>query len=85
MEGPEWRRIEEVFYEAVDLTLGDRAAFLDRVCANDSELRRQVESLLASDNSKDGLFHAAIANALIGSPPSRALRANKSDLTLSPA
>src|SRR3984885_226604 len=64
MEGPEWRRIEEVFYEAVDLALGDRATFLDRVWASDSELRRQVESLLASDNSKDGLLHAAIANAL---------------------
>src|SRR5580704_17665309 len=62
MEGPEWRRIEEVFYEAIDLALGDRAAFLDRVCASDRELRRQVESLLASDNSKDGLLHAAIAN-----------------------
>jgi tetratricopeptide (TPR) repeat protein/predicted Ser/Thr protein kinase len=64
MEGPEWRRIEEVFYEAVDLALDDRAAFLDRVCASDSELRRQVASLLASDNSKDGLLHAAIANSL---------------------
>src|SRR5580658_8007103 len=64
MEGPEWSRIEEVFYEAIDLALGDRAAFLDRVCASDSELRRQVESLLASDNSQDGLLHAAIANSL---------------------
>jgi tetratricopeptide (TPR) repeat protein len=64
MEAPEWRRIEEVFHEAVDLALGDRAAFLDRVCVSDSEMRRQVESLLASDNSKDGLLHAAIANAL---------------------
>jgi eukaryotic-like serine/threonine-protein kinase len=64
MEDPEWRRIEEVFYEAVDLALGDRIAFLDRVCASDSELRLQVESLLASDNSKDGLLHAAIAKAL---------------------
>ena len=64
MDGPEWRRIEEVFYEALDLALGDRPAFLDRVCASEGELRRQVESLLASDNSKDGLLHAAIANAL---------------------
>jgi len=64
MEGPQWRRIEEVFYEAVDLALDDRAAFLDRVCASDTELRRQVESLLASDNSKDGVLHAAIAHAL---------------------
>jgi hypothetical protein len=62
--GPEWRRIEEVFHEAVDLAPRDRAAFLDHTCAGDSELRRQVESLLASDDSKDGMLHAAIANAV---------------------
>src|ERR1700723_274619 len=64
MEDPQWSRIEEVFYEAVDLALGDRAAILDRVCASDTELRRQVESPLGSDNSKDGVLHAAIAHAL---------------------
>ena len=64
MEGPEWRQIEEVFQEAVDLVPGDRAAFLDSICAGDDELRRQVESLLASDNSNDGLLHAVIANAV---------------------
>src|SRR3984957_9634843 len=64
MEGPEWRRIDEVFHEAADLAPRDRVAFLDRVCAGDNEVRRQVESLLASDNSKDGLFHAVIANAV---------------------
>jgi len=39
-------RIREIFADAAELTSSERAAFLDRACGNDAELRREVESLL---------------------------------------
>ena len=44
-----WRRVEEVFYAALDRTPGTRQAFLDGACSEDTELRRQVELLLAKE------------------------------------
>jgi serine/threonine protein kinase len=41
------REIERLFHAARERTPGDRDAFLARACADDSTLRREVESLLA--------------------------------------
>ena len=54
-----WRRIEEVFQAAVKLPPDRRAAFLDRECAGDPGLRREVESLLAADGD-NGTLKAAV-------------------------
>lgn len=43
-----WRRLEGLFYEAVELDPDARKAFLDERCAEDAELRKEVESLLKS-------------------------------------
>jgi serine/threonine protein kinase len=40
------QRVEELFHAAVQLAPHLRSAYLDEVCANDPELRREVESLL---------------------------------------
>jgi Tol biopolymer transport system component len=48
---PRWERIEQVFSTAAKLSERERAAFLDRECLGDSELRREVESLLAEGDS----------------------------------
>ena len=42
-----------MFLEARDRPEADRAAFLDRACAEDAELRTEVDSLLAADRSGD--------------------------------
>src|SRR5687767_13156258 len=44
-----WARIKALFLQAFDFPESDRSAFLDQNCADDVELRREVESLLASD------------------------------------
>ncbi len=44
-----WHQIREVFDRAVPLDSKERATYLDAVCASDSELRHEVESLLFSD------------------------------------
>jgi len=43
-----WRQIESLFYEALELQPELRPAFLDKKCAGDAELRKEIETLLAS-------------------------------------
>lgn len=45
-----WKRIEEIFEQALDLPAADRARFLAERCGADDALRHRVESLLASDS-----------------------------------
>jgi hypothetical protein len=55
-----WQRIEQVFQEAYEHPVPDRAAFLARACGGDLALRRAVEQLLAGA--------AASANAFPNEP-----------------
>jgi len=43
-----WQQINQIYQTVVELQASQRSAFLDRSCAADEELRREVESLLAS-------------------------------------
>ncbi len=50
-ESPErWRRISSLFDEAVKLPAAERAAFLERACGEDAELRARVLELLESSS-----------------------------------
>jgi len=49
MPDERWQRLEELFFEAVGLSEPARTQFLDRACGQDEELRRETESLLATD------------------------------------
>ncbi|MAW61913.1 MAG: hypothetical protein CMJ94_13935 [Planctomycetes bacterium] len=53
MAEPDFARIQRIFEEAVELPAAERAAFLDRACADDPELRARVEELLAADAELD--------------------------------
>src|SRR5688500_13119196 len=44
--GSHWQRVAALYGAAVELPSGERAAFLDAVCAGDSTLRRELEELL---------------------------------------
>lgn len=48
----------EIFQAAVELHEKDRAALLDRECADDAELRSEVEALLASDERVEGFIES---------------------------
>ena len=55
-----WAQIRQIFDGALERPQQDRAAYLRVVCARDDELRREVESLLAShDESGDFLNQPA--------------------------
>jgi eukaryotic-like serine/threonine-protein kinase len=45
-----YKQIGQICYAALQLEPGQRGAFLDQACADDAELRHEVESLLAHEN-----------------------------------
>jgi serine/threonine protein kinase len=58
MTPEQWEQISEIYHSALEIDSGERrAAFLERACAGDEFLRREVESLLAA-NSELGDFIA---------------------------
>lgn len=56
MSDDRWRRVEELYHAALGVSPEERAAFLERKADGDSELRREVESLLAQHKSKDSVL-----------------------------
>lgn len=45
-----WERIQGLFLQAMEMSPGERARFLDSACAGAADLRREVESLIAYDS-----------------------------------
>ncbi|HTH37457.1 MAG TPA: protein kinase [Pyrinomonadaceae bacterium] len=60
MSPERWQQIEELFQAAVELPITDRKEFLDAKCGSDTELRLQVERLLASDDSAEEFIESPI-------------------------
>ena len=58
-----WRQVERVLEAALECGPEERAALLERECAGDPELRREVESLLASRPAEDFLRSSAFEDA----------------------
>ncbi|HEV8139141.1 MAG TPA: protein kinase, partial [Pyrinomonadaceae bacterium] len=50
-----WQKVKEIFHAALDKPAAARMGFVAQTCDGDDELRREVESLLASAE-KDGSF-----------------------------
>jgi eukaryotic-like serine/threonine-protein kinase len=56
MEKPQqWQRVKQIVGSALERQPVDRGAFLDEVCSQDTELRAEVESLLAAYRDSDDL------------------------------
>jgi serine/threonine-protein kinase len=55
-----WQRIDELFYEALDLDPSARKTFLDQSCGADLELRNEVQSLLDASSKSLGFAQQAI-------------------------
>ncbi|MDT5156878.1 MAG: eukaryotic-like serine/threonine-protein kinase [Acidobacteriota bacterium] len=51
-----YSKIGELFHAALELNAHERAAFLERECAGDAELRREVESLIRSHVEGGGVI-----------------------------
>lgn len=59
----QWRRIEELFYESLDLAPETRSTFLDERCGGDLELKQEVESLLNSAGRPLSLLEQPVQEA----------------------
>ena len=55
-----WERVQEIFLEAAELPPSARRDLLDRACAGDIALRREVESLLRADETDESAIAAAV-------------------------
>jgi serine/threonine protein kinase/tetratricopeptide (TPR) repeat protein len=61
-----WRQIEEVFQAALDLPEGERASYISAACAEDAELRRQVEALVAQHDESGDFIETPAVEAVSG-------------------
>ncbi|HEV3255605.1 MAG TPA: serine/threonine-protein kinase, partial [Gemmataceae bacterium] len=64
--------IDRVFWDAAQIASpGERAAYLDRACAGDGELRRRVEQLLQARPKAEGFLESPAPNliATLDGPP----------------
>ncbi len=59
-----WRQLEVLFLEVVELDPKDRAAYLDKHCNGDSELRAEVEALVHSSDSAPQFLDVPIMGAV---------------------
>src|SRR5512132_1860634 len=55
-----WRQVEEIFQAALDLSPGERTRYVSEVCAEDSELKRDVEVLLSQYDSAGELLEEPV-------------------------
>jgi TolB-like protein len=56
--GTDWRRVEQIFHDALERRPDQRSAFLAQACEGDSALHHEVESLLAQEEGsllRDGV------------------------------
>jgi len=55
MDSQSWRRLEQVFFDALELAGEQRRAFLDAQCGSDAVFRAEVEAVLAAHDSAGGI------------------------------
>lgn len=61
-----WQQIEELFHEASELDDAARVEFLDAKCADDDELRAEVEQLLSQYEQASSFIEQPIMNSTSG-------------------
>src|SRR5262247_600581 len=61
MNPDRWRQIGKLYHTALELEPAAHAAFLDKACDGDDELRLEVESLLHAHEQADGFIDGKVA------------------------
>ena len=69
MKREEWQRIKEVLHTALDIPGAERPAYLDKTCNGNAELRREVESLLASHDEAGTFIEDPVVKTPRLTPP----------------
>ena len=58
MDATRWDDLETIFEQALGLPPDERTAFLDKVCAGNPELRKELDSLLVYEEAASGFFES---------------------------
>ena len=66
-----WQELSNVLYQALELAPEHRPAFLDRACASDTTLRREIESLLSASDEMRPSFLKSSSLAMTIKPGTR--------------
>ena len=74
MDQKRWQQIEELLQQALDLDPADRFLFLEKACAGDSELLREVQGLI-SNEERARTFIETPAAAYVVTPKTQVLPA----------
>jgi len=56
MNQEKWREISKIFHLALEKSADERSAFLNEKCADDEELRREIENLLNASDEEDSFI-----------------------------
>ena len=82
-----WKRVEDLYNEALSKPQSERAQFLESTCKSDAGLRREVESLLASLEQNEALLDVPaleVAARILARSPTSATLEPQTDLSHSP-
>jgi hypothetical protein len=66
MKRENWQKVKAIFDSAVQVEPDNRSAFLNDACADDGELRREVETLLASSDEAESFMETPFAGEIAG-------------------
>ncbi|MGH9752172.1 MAG: serine/threonine-protein kinase, partial [Blastocatellia bacterium] len=82
MTSERWNQVERLFHSAMEREPNERAAFLGESCADDRELREEVENLLASFDEAGDFIETPIMDDSLSSrektlPPSESIIGRK--------
>ena len=58
-----WQQVKQIFQSAIDRPPAERDGFISEACAGDPELRREVESLISSNDQAEESIQAMAAEA----------------------
>jgi serine/threonine protein kinase len=62
MNPPNWERIQEIYHAALELPRNQRDAFVEKECAGDADMRREVNSLLEAHDATGGILNEPVFN-----------------------
>ena len=65
MTPDQWRRVGELFHEALDRPPGERTAFAGQACTGDPEVQRELISLLDNDRAAGGFVERQVKSAVV--------------------
>ena len=83
----DWKRVEELYHEAFSRSPAERTQFLESACQGDADLRREVESLLASLEQDGALLDVPaleIAARMFAKSPSSSTQVPRQNQSLGP-